>query len=267
MNYKMLCTDLDGTLLSTKSDVSEFTVSEINRIKGRIKVILVSARMPKSMVYLQQRLGLLREPMICYNGAYILQHGKALATTEIRLDLVAGISTLAKELGIHLGLYHKDEWYVPQDSERVRKEILYTRATPMFTETEHTIADWDRREIGAHKIMLMGTKPTADRILPQLMAHYGTQLNLYRSNDSLIEIAPIGVSKLSAIKQILGSGDSLEEVIAFGDNYNDMEMLQKVGMGIAVANAREEVKALANHITLKNTEDGVAHFIKQHLLI
>ncbi len=88
MNYKMLCTDLDGTLLSTKSDVSEFTVDEINRIKGRIKVILVSARMPKSMVYLQQRLGLLREPMICYNGAYILQDNKALASTEIHLDLV-----------------------------------------------------------------------------------------------------------------------------------------------------------------------------------
>ncbi len=267
MNYKMLCTDLDGTLLSSKSDVSEFTVSEINRIKDRIKVILVSARMPKSMVYLQQRLGLLREPMICYNGAYILQHDKALASTEIRLDLVAGIFTLAKELGIYLGLYHKDEWYVPQDSERVRKEILYTRATPVFTQTEHTLTDWDSRKIGAHKIMLMGTKPSSDSIFPELMAQYGTQLNLYRSNDSLIEISPIGVSKLSAIEQILGIGDSLEEVIAFGDNYNDMEMLQKVGMGIAVANAREEVKAIANHVTLKNTEDGVAQYIKQHLLI
>ena len=268
MNYKMLCTDLDGTLLSTKSDVSEFTVSEINRIKDHIKVILVSARMPKSMVYLQQRLGLLREPMICYNGAYILQgqarHWPLLKFVSIWLS---GIFTLAKALGIHLGLYHKDEWYVPQDSERVRKEILYTKATPVFTQTEHTITDWDRRKIGAHKIMLMGTKSSADQIFPQLIAHYGTQLNLYRSNDSLIEISPIGVSKLSAIEQILGIGDSLEEVIAFGDNYNDMEMLQKVGMGIAVANARAEVKAIANHVTLKNTEDGVAYFIKQHLLI
>jgi Cof subfamily protein (haloacid dehalogenase superfamily) len=265
MNYKMLCTDLDGTLLSTKSNVSDFTVSEINRIKGHIKVILVSARMPKSMVYLQQRLGLLREPMICYNGAYILQGNQELASTEIRLDLVSGIFELAEPLGIHLGLYHKDEWYVPQESERVRKEILYTMATPVFLDTEPTITLWGQREIGAHKIMLMATKSSADKVFPQLQALYRSELNLYRSNDTLIEISPIGVSKLSAIEQLLGLGDSLEEVIAFGDNFNDMEMLHKVGLGIAVANAREEVKAIANHITLKNTEDGVAHFIKQHL--
>ncbi len=209
----------------------------------------------------------MKEPMICYNGAYILHGDKVLASTEIELDLVSGILALSKALGIHLGLYHKDEWYVPEDSERVQKEILYTKANPVFMETEHTLIDWGLRNIGAHKIMLMGTKTSVDMVFPQLMEHFGTALNLYRSNDTLIEISPNSVSKLSAITQLLETGESLEEVIAFGDNYNDMEMLQKAGLGVAVANAREEVKAIANHITLKNTEDGVAHFIKQHLLI
>lgn len=64
MNYKTLCSDLDGTLLSTKNDVSDFTISEISRIKHAVKIILVSARMPKSMTYLQRRLGIEKEPII-----------------------------------------------------------------------------------------------------------------------------------------------------------------------------------------------------------
>ena len=56
---------------------------------------------------------------------------------------------------------------------------------------------------------------------------------------------------------------SLKEAIAFGDNYNDLEMLEGVGCGVAVDNAREEVKAVANHITLHHSKDGVAEFLRQ----
>ena len=58
----------------------------------------------------------------------------------------------------------------------------------------------------------------------------------------------------------------MADVISFGDNYNDIKMLEHSGLGVAVGNARNEVKAIADHTTLKNTEDGVAHFIKQHLI-
>jgi hydroxymethylpyrimidine pyrophosphatase-like HAD family hydrolase len=64
----------------------------------------------------------------------------------------------------------------------------------------------------------------------------------------------------------MDSNDSLEDIIAFGDNYNDIEMLENVGCGVAVKNAREEVKAISNYVTLKNTDDGVAHFIEENLV-
>ncbi|MGJ8739042.1 HAD family hydrolase, partial [Zobellia laminariae] len=81
------------------------------------------------------------------------------------------------------------------------------------------------------------------------------------------EVAPKSVSKLSAIKSLLQEGESLEHVISFGDNYNDIEMLQHSGHGVAVGNAREEVKAVAHAVTLSNTENGVADYIKKHLVI
>lgn len=266
MYYKILCSDLDGTLLSTKSDVSDFTIAEISRIRKNIKIVLVSARMPRSMTYLQRRLGIHREPIICYNGALILDGETEIASTLIDLEHVAQIHAMANEMHIKLGLYHKDEWYVEEDSERVQKEIRYTKATPVFRATSQTISDWKDRKVSAHKIMLMGAKETTDLLYPMLVDNFSESLNLYRSNDTLIEVAPKSVSKLSAIKRLLNDGNTLNDVISFGDNYNDIEMLQYSGYGVAMGNAREEVKAIAKSTTLKNTEHGVAHFIKEHLL-
>ncbi len=265
MDYKILCSDLDGTLLSTKSDVSDFTISEIYRVKEQLKVLLVSARMPQSMVYLQERLGIISQPIICYNGALILQGTKELFSEVINFKALVKTFELAKAHQIKLGLYHNQEWYVEHRSERVEKEINHTRSQPIFRPTSITLSDWKKRNISAHKIMLMGTKTSSDAIFPLLTAALSEQMNIYRSNDTLIELAPKTVSKLSAIQLLLSSDESLIDVISFGDNYNDMEMLQHCGCGVAVGNAREEVKLVANHITLKNTEHGVAKFIQQHL--
>lgn len=267
MNYKMLCCDLDGTLLSSKSDVSDFTISEIERIKHKTRVILVSARMPRAMVYLQRRLSIINQPIVCYNGALVLHGDTEISSTLIPMGQLWEIHHLAQIHFTKLGLYYKNEWFVEENTERVRKEIRYTQSTPIFRDTSDTLKDWEDRNIGAHKIMLMGTKITADIIYPLLEKQLGEDLHLYRSNDTLIEIAPKSVSKLTAIKSLLAANESLSDVIAFGDNYNDIEMLEHCGYGVAVGNAREEVKAIADHTTLPNYENGVAEFIKEHLLI
>lgn len=265
MSFKILCSDLDGTLLSTKSDVSDFTISEITRIRETIRIILVSARMPQSMIYLQERLGIQDQPIICYNGALVLHGTKELFSEVIDFNTMQKVYQLSEAYQIKLGLYHNTEWYVEETSERVEKEINYTRTVPDFRSTLITLEDWKKRKIGAHKIMLMGTKTSTDAIFPILVTELSEAMNIYRSNDTLIEVAPKSVSKLSAIQLLLSSDESLTDVISFGDNYNDIEMLQHSGLGVAVENARKEVKSIANHITLKNTEHGVAHFIKQHV--
>lgn len=265
MTYKILCSDLDGTLLTTKSDVSTFTISEIQRVKNNMQIILVSARMPKAMRYIQKDLGVLHEPIICYNGALILNGDKEIASTIIPTSCLENIYAIAKDHQIKLGLYYKDEWYVELDSERVQKEKLHTKVEPTFKNTEDTITDWKQRDIGAHKIMLMGTKDTADIAFDKLQKSLSHEINIYRSNDTLIEVSPKSVSKLSAIKKIIKDKHALKDILSFGDNYNDIDMLQHTGCGIAVGNAREEAKRVANGITLKNTEDGVAHYLQQNL--
>ena len=264
MNYKILCSDLDGTLLCTKSDVSTYAIEQIKKIKNNTRVILVSARMPSGMWYLQDRLGITDQPIICYNGALILSGHKELSSVYIPVDILKNIYKVCNGLKADLGLYYNNEWYVPKTSVRVKKETKYTKTNPTFRDTLSTFDDWDQRNVGAHKIMLMCTKVSADTLMPILQEKFKDQLNLYRSNDTLIEVAPKTVSKLSAIKLLMGKNDSLNDIIAFGDNYNDIEMLKNVGYGVAVANARDEVKAISNHVTLENTQDGVAHFIENN---
>ena len=99
------------------------------------------------------------------------------------------------------------------------------------------------------------------------------QLQLYRAKNTYIEITLQGVSKLTGIEAFLAhqKGITLGDAIAFGDNYNDQEMLQSVGLGVAVANARDEVKAVANardevkavanDTTHHHKEDGVARYL------
>ncbi|WP_298504807.1 Cof-type HAD-IIB family hydrolase [uncultured Maribacter sp.] len=265
MTYKILCSDLDGTLLTTKSDVSNFTISQIERVKERMQIILVSARMPKAMHYIQQDLGVLHEPIICYNGALILHGDKELKSTVIPALCIENIHKIAEQHNIKLGLYYKDEWYAEIDSERIQKEKVHTKVEPVFKNTTETILDWKLRKIGAHKIMLMGTKNTADIAYKKLEESFSEEINIYRSNDTLIEVSPKSVSKLSAITYLIKDKYTLDDIISFGDNYNDIDMLQNTGCGVAVGNAREEAKRISNYVTLKNTEDGVAHYVKENL--
>ena len=264
MKYSAFCTDLDGTFLSLKNDISDFAVSQIHKIKEQIPIILASARMPQSMTYLQEKMGITDHPMICFNGALIVEKNIEKSIAEIDIATLEAVYKMTAALDIKIGLYHANDWQVPTTSERVEKEIFNTKAQPTFNTTENTLKQWQKENKGAHKVMLMGTKENIDTIFPFLNASFQNSLNSYRSNDTLIELAPKSVTKLTALKCILGE-DKLANVLAFGDNYNDIDLLEAVGMGVAVANGREEVKEIADFVTLSCKEDGVAHFLKEHI--
>lgn len=267
MDFNILCCDLDGTLLTYKDNVSTYTIQAIARIKSRMRIILASARMPKSMTYIQKELGIVDQPIICYNGALVLNGDKEVTSTYIDLKSIGTIHEMASKLDIRLGLYSWHEWYTETDSERIRKEIKHTKVSPIFRPTEATLADWKNRDMGAHKIMLMGDRKNMDIFFSFLSDTFSKTLHIYRSNDTLIEIAPLSVSKLTAISFLLREDESIKNILAFGDNYNDMDLLKNVGRGIAVGNAREEVKSIAHAVTLPNTQDGVAHYLNTHIII
>ena len=95
------------------------------------------------------------------------------------------------------------------------------------------------------------------------------EINVYRSKSTYIEVSNIEQDKASALALLLKKKYpqiEMNHVVAFGDNYNDATLLEKVGLGVAVANARKEIIANSNHITKANIEDGVALYLERELL-
>lgn len=107
MKFKFLCSDLDGTMLSSKSDVSKYLIEQINKIKHETNIILVSARMPSAMYYIQDDLGIKEQPIICYNGALVLSGNTEITSVFIPISVLNQIYLLCKGLNADLGLYYK----------------------------------------------------------------------------------------------------------------------------------------------------------------
>jgi Cof subfamily protein (haloacid dehalogenase superfamily) len=167
---------------------------------------------------------------------------------------------------IHLSLFYADEWYVPTMDYWAKREQNNTQVTPVVKSNAAVLSAWKKEGKGAHKIMCMGNENEIDILYSFLENEFSNELNLYRSKPTYIEISHKNISKKTAIEVILKNcypTISMENVMAFGDNYNDIEMLEAVGCGVAVANANNEVLKIANKITDTNKNDGVAKVIQE----
>ncbi|HEY9006197.1 MAG TPA: Cof-type HAD-IIB family hydrolase [Ohtaekwangia sp.] len=274
MNIRAICTDIDGTLLDSRRELSPRTIQAIQFIKDEMPVILASSRMPSAMRHLQRVLGILDHPLICFNGGYVIRYKtghdipEVLDSVTIPVSVFEYILNAVKGTGIHVSLYHEDNWYAPQEDQWTAREAKVTKVLPAITPFTGVLEKWRCAETGAHKVMCMGLEEELNVLEATLNATQASELHVYRSKSTYIEIAPRAISKASALADVLRVYYNLDikQSMAFGDNYNDIDMLRAAGSGVAVANARDEVKAVAGHITAKNTEDGVAQMLEQYVI-
>jgi Cof subfamily protein (haloacid dehalogenase superfamily) len=274
MSFKAVCSDIDGTLLDHRRQLSDETISIFKRLPSHVPVIFASSRMPSALTHLQEELGISEHPLICYNGGYVIRysnrsHVEVLDSVTIPLNICSAITKLASGTAIHVSLYHEDTWYAPQWDSWSEREARITKVDPRIMEINKVIELWSNDNRGAHKVMCMGPTAEIDSMEKALLKQFSGVLNVYRSRDTYLEIAPKIISKGSALKLLLNKKYNFEisDVIAFGDNYNDIDLIDMAGMGVAVANARDEVKAVANEITLDSKKDGVAVSLKKHFKI
>jgi len=261
MQYKLLCTDIDGTLLNKERELSQATIQQFLLIKDACGIVLASSRMPEAMRHLQAELKVDGSPLIAYNGGLVLDGNKVLSSTEIGFSEVNKIVSFCEHTEVHVSIYNNDEWFVPAMDYWADREANNTKVRPEVRGLNDTLAVYRQSNKGAHKVMCMGPANEIAVLYDQLIRTLGDDIHVYKSKDTYLEIASRQISKRSAIETLLNhkyTDHTWEQVIAFGDNYNDMEMLEAVGMGVAVGNAREEVLAIANHVTDGNKEDGVA---------
>jgi len=265
----MICLDIDGTLLNSSHQISENTKRAVQIItkEKQIPVILVSARMPKGIFFLQKELKI-SQPIICYSGALVVDKDSSiLLNKSIPSSMLQQIYTCARKLDIHISLYREDTWYIEKSDEWSEQESEITHIKPAISKFHDLLNMWENQKSGANKVLCMGSPDSIKLLEKELKSFSEQDLNIYPSKPTYLEIMPKAASKTSAIKFLLEKFSlTSDQIIAMGDNFNDADMLEYAGLGIAMGNAPNQVKQLADAVTCSNDEDGVAEAIYRYIL-
>ena len=265
--YKLICTDIDGTLLNADRWLSEETVSAF--AKANIPTILASSRMPSALTYIQEGLNITGSPLIAYNGGLIIGHEtKVLRSIHFSTEVLKALLPHHKQHSYNLSIYSHNHWFTNKDDIWSLREINNTRVTPVYQSASESLSFLNKANLGIHKLMCMGDTKEIDSIVKHLSPIFKEEVHLYRSKDTYLEITPRNIDKAKALKTLLDSEFSfgMEAVIAFGDNHNDDELIKHSKLGVAVGNATTTLKALANYVSpYTNKENAVAKAIEKFI--
>lgn len=267
---QLMCSDIDGTLLNVKRDIAPETAQAAAKLPKDFPIILASSRMPSAMYYLQEKMGRLGSPIISYNGGLVLDdNGEKLYSQTVSLDFLETVIAHQKDYDYNISTYCTDTWRTAKSDYWTLREIRSTRVEPVYTPLEEHVAVLKAIDEQPHKIMCMGSPRAIDSLISTLKEKHGDEAHLYRSKDVYVEITPKNIDKSSALETLISKkyNLTLDQVIAFGDNFNDTTMIKNVGLGVAVANAAQEVKDVADYVSsYTNKEHAVAKAIEKFLI-
>ena len=265
MKYRLICADIDGTLVTGDNRLLAGTADAVRRaVKAGAHFALVSARPPVGMTYLLERMGLSDQYIIAFGGACIMRIGEPpLYEETMPFSWVDELHGKSEEYPLSLSVYSGQELFVERINARVLKEQTIARAVPQ-------LLNWDdiRRRAGdPTKLLYLDEPEKLVEFENWAVAEFRGRLNIYRSKPDYLEVCAPRSTKMGSIRLLAGKlGVKDSEIMAIGDNYNDISMLEEAGLGVAMANAPDEVKRRAGAVTLSNEEDGVGEAIRRFVL-
>jgi len=223
---KLICTDIDGTLLNKQREVDDYTIKVFEQLDKSIQIVLSSSRMPKALWHIQKSLSIDQMPLICYNGALVLSSGvsfdpgKVISSVTIPAKIVNEIMELADLHHVHISIFYNNTWLISDLDFYAEREINNTQVRPdglLKDLSAEGLQDFVGK--GAHKIMIMGKPELIDVIEKSFTTD--PNLSIWRSKDIYLEVTP-HTNKSKGLKILLEkfpaySGITLDEVMAFGD--------------------------------------------------
>lgn len=271
-NYKLIVTDMDGTVLGGDHKITEENMRALREADERgVKVVFATGRFHDSA---KEHVTFLEEvmPIVSSNGA-IIKHpitNEVLYCNSIDKDISLKIVETLDNLDLSYQIYTDNEILQKYKTEEEKIKMQdFIKNT--FSDKTEIIFKKDLKEDIKDLNILKFNVMDFERPLLMKEARKEVEkiegLEVTSSWNDNVEIMNAGSSKGSAVKFLceLLNIDK-EEIIAFGDNYNDISMLEYVGMGVAMGNAEEDVKKIASYITESNTESGVAKAIDDLVL-
>ncbi|MDM5153036.1 Cof-type HAD-IIB family hydrolase [Bacillus sp. DX1.1] len=285
ISLKLIALDMDGTLLSSKLEISKENLQAIRNAKEEGHIVMICSGRAK-----EDALKLLEEyqlslPVGASNGAIVYVDGNVINARCLQKDKVYGLAKLLESEGFPYKLYTNKGVYAPHNW---KEQVLHA-----FELNKHsldvTIEEIERITEKQQKSNLITSFKNIEDVVndPTLEiskffiltfdAEHRSQVLQSLQKDQAIMVTASAPTNLEIMDQHGHKGNGLQEMasyfdipmqdtIAIGDNFNDVPMLEVAGLSVAMGNAEEDVKKLCDVVTLTNDEHGVAHAIKQYVL-
>ena len=269
--FRLIALDLDGTLTNSDKVITPHTFEVLMRAQAAgVRLVLCSGRPTYGIAALARQLKLEENGgfVLSCNGANIIDWitGDLLFRQPLEARFRPQLLELADAHGLPLLTYRGDCILATRNDSPYLDEEARINQMPVEVVTDF-IAEASRLEGGAPKCLIPGDPELLVELEEKMKTIFGDALSISRSAPFFLEIMAPGVGKDHSLARLLAHLDlSREQLIAFGDGFNDLTMLRFAGMGVAMANAVEEVKAVADFVTLSNDEDGVGHAVEQWVL-
>jgi len=247
---KMIVTDLDGTLFRSDKTISEYTEKTLSRCRDAgIKVVYATGRSGSDSAinsdYFDARINM--------NGAIAKVGESVIYQRTIPYGVARSFLMSCDKRGFRVTLQSENMHYSNFAVSDVWSWI-----------NNYEIVNFKKHNIDGQKIYLVGLAPVDLDFISSILP---TELYMVMANDGLLMIMNKEATKSKALSAVSDYwGINLPDIVAFGDDLNDIDMLSIAGVSIATSNAFDEVKAVADHICKSNDDDGVAKWLEENVL-
>lgn len=264
MKYRLLCVDLDGTLLTDHKKLNERDIEALKEASAKgIKTALITGRMPAATDPIVRQLGI---PciMACNAGTYILKEGQSIYAEYLSVGSMKSIYEKVEAFGIPLWIFRDKKWFVTAKDRFVEAEEELIQYAAELVPVEELAFKWAKEGTGPNKV-LIGAEPALVQKMHKILKSQ-QNVDMACSSPNYLEIFPKGMNKGKALRLICEKeGLKREETIAFGDQELDIPMLEEAGIAVAMGNAIDELKGKADFVTKTNNEAGIAYALNHYL--
>jgi Cof subfamily protein (haloacid dehalogenase superfamily) len=266
MPVRLVALDLDDTLLDCGLKISPRCIETIQAVRRKgVIITIATGRMFKSALPYARQLQI-DVPLITYQGAWVKNSlsGEVLYYRPVDRSLTQRIFEFFDACGIHYHSYFDDNLYMEGVTEEGEFYRQLAGVEPVM------VKDLDTELETREPIKIMGITFNEKMLLDMeicLKNRFGRELHITRSKPNFLEVMHREATKSEALKVVARHyGIDRSNVMAIGDSYNDMDMLEWAGIGVAMGNAPKDVKEAADFVTCSNEEEGVAEALTRFVL-
>lgn len=264
--YKLIAIDMDGTLLRNDKTISKENFDAIqNARKNNVKVVLATGRPVKGIERYLKELNLVGEDeyAVTFNGALVqtTDGEHIIAKTLLTLEDLHYLYNLSKELKVNIHAHTSEECITPKSSKYSLLEAELNSIPLKEVDFDHL----DNNTTIA-KVMFIDDEEILDRVIQSLPQEIYEKYTVMRSMPYFLEFLNKESNKGTGVKLLSEKlGIKQEEIICAGDADNDKHMIEYAGLGVAMGNADDKIKELANFVTKSNEDNGIAYLIDKFI--